>query len=151
MEADQGKAPCAVVQPGLSSKKFYGPGVVSCSGLSMVPPRLAELAMAERGRTEDDSAGLRLAQSPAARIPMGKLIAFMAVGIGGACHVSLLFTYFGLTFAGDRAFMIATVLYAFCVGVVCNDGRVEHPQQAAGELTSRSSRRFLLVFLLSMA
>ena len=48
---------------------------------------------------------------------LGKILTFMVVAF---CEclllLTLLFTYFGLNFAGDPTpFLIATILYAFCV------------------------------------
>src|SRR5258706_16326382 len=62
---------------------------------------------------------------------------------------SLLFTYFGLTFAGvPTPFLIATILYAFCVASSGTMIGVTIPNQAAA-LQAVALGGFLLVFLLS--
>src|SRR5258707_2616952 len=102
-------------KPGLSSKKFYGPGVFVL-GISMFPPPLAALAMAKEGE-QKTILQVYVSSISAPEFLAGKIIAFMAVALGEALVMaSLLFTYFGLTFAGDPTpFLIATILYAFCV------------------------------------
>src|ERR1700730_12841980 len=98
--------------PGLSSKKFYGPGVYVL-GISMFPPRLAALAMAKEGE-QKTILQVYVSRISAHEILLGKIFAFMAVALA-ECLVMcvLLFTYFGLSFAGDPTpFLVATVLYS---------------------------------------
>jgi ABC-2 type transport system permease protein len=134
--------------PGLSSKKFYGPGVFVL-GLSMFPPLLAALAMAKEGE-QKTILQVYVSSISAHEFLLGKIIAFMAVALA-ECLVmsSLLFTYFGLTFAGDPTpFVIATILYAFCVASFGTMIGVTIPNQAAA-LQAVALGGFLLVFLLS--
>lgn len=134
--------------PGLSSKKFYGPGVFVL-GLSMFPPLLAALAMAKEGE-QKTILQVYVSSISAFEYILGKVLAFMAVALG-ECVLMLawLFTYFGLNFAGDPTpFFVATILYAFCVasfGVMVGS-RI--PSQAAA-LQAVALGGFLLVFLLS--
>jgi ABC-2 type transport system permease protein len=134
--------------PGLSSKKFYGPGVFVL-GISMFPPLLAALAMAKEGE-QKTILQVYVSSISAHEFLLGKIFAFMAVALA-ECLVMcvLLFTYFGLTFAGDPTpFLIATVLYAFCVASFGTMIGVGVPNQAAA-LQAVALGGFLLVFLLS--
>lgn len=101
--------------PGRSSKRFYGPGIFVLA-LSIFPPLLAALAMAKE---EDQKTILQVYVSniPAAEFLFGKVLAFMTVALAEtAVMLVLLFTYFDLRFVGDPTpFLVATVLYAFCV------------------------------------
>ncbi|HEY6252334.1 MAG TPA: ABC transporter permease [Candidatus Angelobacter sp.] len=134
--------------PGLSSRKFYGPGVFVL-GLSMFPPLLAALAMAKEGE-QKTILQVYVSSISAFEFLLGKVLAFMAVALG-ECLLMLiwLFTYFGLGFVGDPTpFLVATILYAFCVasfGVMVGS-RI--PSQAAA-LQAVALGGFLLVFLLS--
>lgn len=134
--------------PGLSSKKFYGPGVFVL-GLSMFPPLLAALAMAKEGE-QKTILQVYVSSISAFEFLLGKVLAFMAVALGECLlMLILLFTYFGLSFVGDPTpFLVATILYAFCVssfGVMVGS-RI--PSQAAA-LQAVALGGFLLVFLLS--
>ena len=61
----------------------------------------------------------------------------------------LLFTYFGLRFAGDPTpFLVATVLYAFCVAAFGTLIGAAIPNQAAA-MQAVAMGGFLLVFMLS--
>ena len=149
MEAGPVKAAIRLwYNPGLSSKKFYGPGVFVL-GLSMFPPLLAALAMAKEGE-QKTILQVYVSSISAHEFLLGKIIAFMAVALA-ECLVmsSLLFTYFGLSFAGDPTpFLIATILYAFCVASFGTMIGVTIPNQAAA-LQAVALGGFLLVFLLS--
>lgn len=134
--------------PGRSSKKFFAPGIFVL-GLSMFPPLLASLAMAKE--TEQKTIlQVYVSSISAHEFLLGKIIAFMAVAVA-ECVLMLipLFTYFGLTFAGDPTpFIVATVLYAFCVSAFgCMVGAAIPNQVAAIQAVSFGG--FLLVFLLS--
>jgi ABC-2 type transport system permease protein len=101
--------------PGRSSKKFFGPGVFVL-GLSMFPPLLASLAMAKEGE-QKTILQVYVSSISAHEFLLGKILAFMAVAVA-ECLLMLvaLFTYFGLSMAGDPTpFIVATLLYAFCV------------------------------------
>jgi ABC-2 type transport system permease protein len=134
--------------PGLSSKKFYGPGVFVL-GISMFPPLLAALAMAKEG---DQKTILQVYVSSisASEFLLGKILAFMAVALAEALVMSsLLFTYFGLAFAGDPTpVIVATVLYVFCVASFGTMIGATIPNQAAA-MQAVALGGFLLVFLLS--
>jgi len=63
--------------------------------------------------------------------------------------MALLFTYFGLTFAGDPTpFLVATLLYAFCVASFGTMVGAAIPSQAAA-MQAFALGGFLLVFMLS--
>ena len=134
--------------PGLSSKKFFGPGVFVL-GLSMFPPLLAALATAKEGE-QKTILQVYVSSISAFEFMLGKVFAFMLVALA-ECVLMLifLFTYFGLSFVADPSpFFVATVLYAFCVasfGVMVGS-RI--PSQA-GALQAVAFGGFLLVFLLS--
>ncbi len=86
--------------PGLSAKKFYGPGIFVL-GLSMFPPLLAALAMAKEGELKT-ILQVYVSSISAHEFLLGKILAFMVVALA-ECVVMLvlLFTYFGLGLAGD--------------------------------------------------
>jgi ABC-2 type transport system permease protein len=134
--------------PGRSSKKFYGPGIFVLA-LSIFPPLLAALAMSKE---EDQKTILQVYVSSigAAEFLMGKVLAFVTVALG-ECLVMLFFllTYFGLSFAGDPTpFIVATILYAFCVSSFGTMIGSNIPNQAAA-MQAVALGGFLLVFLLS--
>jgi len=134
--------------PGLSSKKFYGPGIFVL-GLSMFPPLLAALAMARE--TEQKTILQVYASSISAHeFVLGKILAFAVVALA-ECVVglALLFTYFGLGFAGDPPpFIVATILYALCVASFGTMVGATIPSQVAA-MQAVALGGFLLVFLLS--
>ena len=134
--------------PGLSSKKFYGPGVFVLA-ISMFPPLLAALAMAKE--TEQKTIlQVYVSSISAHEFLLGKILAFMAVALGEAVVMSaFLFTYFGLSFAGDPTpVIIATILYTFCVASFGTMIGAAIPNQTAA-LQAVALGGFLLVFLLS--
>jgi len=134
--------------PGLSSKKFYGPGVFVL-GISMFPPLLAALAMAKEGE-QKTILQVYVSSISASEFLLGKILAFSAVALAEALIMaSLLFTYFGLAFAGDPTpVIVATILYVFCVASFGTMIGVIIPNQGAA-LQAVSLGGFLLVFLLS--
>jgi len=134
--------------PGLSSKKFYAPGVFVL-GLSMFPALLAALAMAKEGE-QKTILQVYVSNISAHEFLLGKILAFMVVGmaewIGG---IALLLTYFGLTLAGEPTpLLIASVLYFFCVAAFGTMVGATIPNQAAA-LQAVAFGSFLLVNLLS--
>lgn len=134
--------------PGLSSKKFYGPGIFVL-GLSMFPPLLAALAMA-RESEQKTILQVYVSSISAHEFLLGKILAFTAVAIA-ECLLMLmvLFTYFGLRLAGDPTpFIIATILYAFCVASFGTMVGATIPSQVAA-MQVVALGGFLLVFLLS--
>jgi ABC-2 type transport system permease protein len=134
--------------PGLSSQKFYGPGVFVL-GISMFPPLLAALAMAKESE-QKTILQVYVSSISAHEFLLGKIIAFMAVALAEALVMSaLLFTYFGLAFAGDPTpVIVATVLYTFCVASFGTMIGATIPNQAAA-MQAVALGGFLLVFLLS--
>ena len=134
--------------PGLSSKKFYGPGVFVLA-ISMFPPLLAGLAMAKEGE-QKTILQVYVSSISAHEFLLGKIFAFMAVALGEALIMSaFLFTYFGLALAGDPTpLLIATILYTFCVASFGTMIGVNIPNQVAA-MQAVALGGFLLVFLLS--
>jgi ABC-2 type transport system permease protein len=134
--------------PGLSSQKFYGPGVFVL-GISMFPPLLAALAMAKEGE-QKTILQVYVSNISAHEFLLGKIIAFMVVALGEALVMAaLLFTYFGLSLAGDPTpVVVATVLYVFCVATFGTMIGATIPNQAAA-MQAVALGGFLLVFLLS--
>ena len=134
--------------PGLSSKKFYGPGVFVLA-ISMFPPLLAGLAMAKEGE-QKTILQVYVSSISAHEFLLGKIFAFMAVALGEAVVMSaFLFTYFGLALAGDPTpVLIATILYTFCVASFGTMIGVNIPNQVAA-MQAVALGGFLLVFLLS--
>jgi ABC-2 type transport system permease protein len=134
--------------PGLSSEKFFGPGIFAL-GLSMFPPLLAGLAMAKEGELKT-ILQVYVSSIPAHEFLLGKIFAFMIVALAECLIMSvLLFTYFGLSFVGDPTpALIATVLYAFCVAAFGTMVGAVIPNQAAA-LQAVAFGGFLLVYLFS--
>jgi len=134
--------------PGRSSTKFNGPGIFVLA-LSIFPPLLAALAMAKE---EDQKTILQVYVSNirASEFLLGKVFAFMIVAFAEVLVMMvLLFTYFDLSFVGDPTpFLIATILYAFCVASFGTMIGSNIPNQAAA-MQAVALGGFLLVFLLS--
>src|SRR5947209_13221452 len=97
--------------PGLSSKKYAGPGVFVLA-LSMFAPLLASLAMAKESENKT-ILQVYVSSVSALEFVLGKVLAFTVVGLWECVPLLLmLFPYFGLGFAGDPSpFIVATVLY----------------------------------------
>jgi ABC-2 type transport system permease protein len=134
--------------PGRVSKKFFGPGIFVL-GLSMFPPLLASLAMAKE--TEQKTIlQVYVSSISAHEFLLGKIFAFMAVALAESLLMLVaLFTYFGLSLAGDPTpFIVATVLYAFCVASFGTMVGAAIPNQVAA-IQAVALGGFLLVFLLS--
>jgi drug efflux transport system permease protein len=134
--------------PGLSSKRFYGPGVFVMA-ISMFPPLLATLAMAREGERKT-ILQVYVSSISAHEFLLGKIFAFMVVAFAESLLLLVfLFTFFGAQLAGDPTpFLVATVLYAFCVasfGVMIG---AAIPNQAAA-MQAVMLGGFLLVFMLS--
>jgi ABC-2 type transport system permease protein len=134
--------------PGRSSKKFYGPGIFVL-GISMFPTLLASLAMAKEGE-QKTILQVYVSNISAHEFLLGKILAFTAVAIAECLlGLVLLFTYFGLSLAGDPTpFIVATALYAFCVASFGTMVGAAIPHQAAA-MQAVALGGFLLVFLLS--
>jgi ABC-2 type transport system permease protein len=134
--------------PGLSSKKFYGPGIFVL-GLSMFPPLLAALAMS-RESEQRTILPVYVSSISAHEFLLGKIFAFTVVALAEAVvMLAVLFTYFELQLAGDPTpFIVATILYAFCVAAFGTMVGVTIPSQVAA-MQVVALGGFLLVFLLS--
>jgi ABC-2 type transport system permease protein len=134
--------------PGLSSRKYAGPGVFVLA-VSMFPPLLASLAMAKESENKT-ILQVYVSSISAHEFLLGKILAFMVVGLCECVPLMmLLFTYFGLHFAGDPTpFLVATVLYSFCVAAFGTMVGAAIPSQAAA-MQAVAMGGFLLVFLLS--
>jgi ABC-2 type transport system permease protein len=134
--------------PGLSSKKFYGPGVFVLA-ISLFPPLLATLAMAREGE-QLTILQVYVSSISAHEFLLGKIFAFMVVALADVVLLLvLLFTYFGLGVAGDPTpFLVSTVLYAFCVAAFGTMIGAVIPNQAAA-MQAVALGGFLLVFMLS--
>jgi ABC-2 type transport system permease protein len=134
--------------PGLSAKKFYGPGIFVL-GLSMFPPLLAALAMAKESE-QKTILQVYVSSISAHEFLLGKILAFMVVALAECVlMLVLLFTYFGLALAGDPTpFIVATVLYTFCVAAFGTMVGATIPSQVAA-MQVVALGGFLLVFLLS--
>lgn len=133
--------------PERSSRKFYGPGIFVLV-LSIFPPLLASLAMSREGE-QKTILQVYVSSISAHEFLLGKILAFMAVALS-ECLLSLilLFTYFGLSFAGDPTpFLVATILYAFCVATFGTLVGAAIPDQAAA-MQAVALFGYLLVFLL---
>jgi len=132
--------------PGLSSTKFFSPGIFVL-GISMFPPLLAALAMAKEGE-QKTILQVYVSSISAHEFLLGKIIAFMAVALAECLVMSLLlFTSFGLSFAGDPTpALIATVLYVFCVAAFGTMIGAIIPNQAAA-MQAVAFGGFLLVYL----
>jgi ABC-2 type transport system permease protein len=134
--------------PGLSSKKFYGPGIFVLA-VSMFPAVLAALAMAREGE-QKTILQVYVSSIPAHEFLLGKVVAFTVLALAECLvMVAVLFTYFELGFAGDPTpFIVATVLYTFCVASFGTMVGATVPSQvAAMQLVALGG--FLLIFLLS--
>jgi ABC-2 type transport system permease protein len=134
--------------PGRDAKKFYGPGIFVL-GLSMFPPLLAALAMSKEGE-QNTILQVYVSSIPAYQFLLGKILAFMVIAcLEWVLSMIALFTYFGLRFAGDPTpFLVATLLYAFCVSTFGTMVGAAIPNQAAA-IQAVALGGFLLVFLLS--
>ena len=134
--------------PGRESKKFYGPGIFVL-GISMFPPLLAALAMSKEGE-QKTILQVYVSNISAHEFLLGKIFAFMLIALcEWLLSMTALFTYFGLSLAGDPTpFIVATILYAFCVAAFGSLVGSAIPNQAAA-IQAVAFGGFLLVFLLS--
>ena len=134
--------------PSRSSQKFYGPGIFVLA-MSLFPPLAGDAGDVQRRRAENNPAGLRLKYFRA-RISARQNSAFMIVASGEAIiMMTILFTGFGLRFAGDPTpFIVATILYMFCVTAFGNMLGAAIPSQVAA-MQAVALTGFLLVYMLS--
>jgi ABC-2 type transport system permease protein len=134
--------------PGREPSKFYGPGMFVLS-LSIFPPVLAALAMSREGEQKTILQAY-VSSISAHEFLLGKILAGLILGLGQWCLVlGLMFTQFGLRFAGDpTAFMVASVLFLFCVVSFGTLVGAAIPNQAAAvQIVALGG--FLLAYLLS--
>jgi ABC-2 type transport system permease protein len=134
--------------PSLSSKRFYGPGIFVMA-LSMFPPLLATLAMAREGERKT-ILQVYVSNISALEFLLGKIVAFMIVAFAECLLLlAFLFVFFGVRLAGDPTpFLVATLLYAFCVASFGTMIGAAIPNQAAA-MQAVMFGGFLLVFMLS--
>jgi ABC-2 type transport system permease protein len=134
--------------PGREDLKYFGPGVLAF-GMAMFPPLLAALALSREGELKT-ILQVYVSSISAHEYLLGKIFAFMIVALGEVVlNSAALFTYFGLSFAGDPTpFLVATFFYAFCVAAFGVMLGAAIPSQAAA-LQAVALGGFLLVFLLS--
>lgn len=134
--------------PGRESKKFYGPGIFVL-GISMFPPLLAALATSKEGE-QKTILQVYVSSISAHEYLLGKIFAFLIIALAEwFLSLILLLTYFGLHLVGDPTpFIVATVLYAFCVAAFGTLVGAAIPSQAAA-IQAVALGGFLLVFLLS--
>src|SRR5262249_29600090 len=134
--------------PGRESKKFYGPGFMVLA-LSIFPPVLAALAMSREGE-QKTILQVYVSSISAHEYLLGKILAGMATGLVQCLlSVGLMFTLFGLSFAGDPTPLAAgSVLYVFTVVAFGTLVGAAIPNQAAA-VQAVSLGGFLLSFLLS--
>jgi ABC-2 type transport system permease protein len=134
--------------PGRSSKKFYGPGIFVLV-MSLFPPLLATLASAKEGE-QKTILQVYVSNISAHEFLLGKIFSFMLVSFAECLLLlTLLFTYFGLNFAGDPTpFIVATIFYAFCVASFGTMIGSAIPSQVAA-MSVIMFAGFLLVFMLS--
>ena len=134
--------------PSLSSRMFYGPGIFVMA-ISMFPPLLATLAMAREGERKT-ILQVYVSNISAHEFLLGKILAFMIVTFAESSLLLLyLFVFFGVRVAGDPTpFLVATVLYAFCVASFGTMVGAAIPNQAAA-MQAVMFGGFLLVMMLS--
>jgi ABC-2 type transport system permease protein len=117
--------------------------------LSLFPPLLASLAMAKEGE-EKTVLQVYVSSISANEFLLGKILASMVIGlVQWAALMAILFSYFGLGLAGDPTpFLIATILYMFCVASFGTLAGAAIPEQASA-MQAVALFGFLLVFLLA--
>jgi ABC-2 type transport system permease protein len=110
---------------------------------------LAALAMAKEGE-EKTILQVYVSSISAHEFLLGKILASMVLGLAQwFVLMILLFGYFGLGLAGDPTpFLIATVLYMFCVAAFGTMAGAAIPEQASA-MQAVALFGFLLVFLLA--
>jgi ABC-2 type transport system permease protein len=134
--------------PSRSSQKFYGPGIYVLA-MSLFPPLLATLAMSKEGE-QKTILQVYVSNISAHEFLLGKIFAFMVVATAECIILmGILFLGFGLRFAGDPTpFLVATILYMFCVTTFGNMIGAAIPSQVAA-MQAVATAGFLLVYMLS--
>jgi ABC-2 type transport system permease protein len=151
-----GDAPVPTIQtstrlwfnPGREPRKFYGPGFLVL-GLSIFPTVLAALAMSREGE-QKTILQVYVSSISAHEFLLGKILAGMITGVAQCTLLALLmFTLFGLHFAGDPTpFIVGSALFVFCVMSFGSLVGAAIPNQAAA-VQAVALGGFLLAFLLS--
>jgi drug efflux transport system permease protein len=134
--------------PGREPRKFYGPGMFVLA-LSIFPPVLAALAMSREGE-QKTILQVFVSSISAHEFLLGKILAGLTVGlVQWGLALALMFTLFGLRFAGDPTpLVVASVLFLFCaVSFGALVGSAIPNQAAAVQAVGLGG--FLLAFLLS--
>ena len=112
--------------PGLSSRKFYGPGIFVL-GLSMFPPLLAALAMAKEGE-QKTILQVYVSSISAHEFLLGKIAAFMAVALGVLAYAGLALHLLWLGISGrPNSLCCGDDSLHVLRGGVRNDARIDHP------------------------
>ena len=134
--------------PGREPRKFYGPGFLVL-GLSIFPTVLAALAMSREGE-QKTILQVYVSSMSAHEFLLGKILAGMAIGLTQCLlAVGLMYTLFGLPFAGDPTpFVVASVFFVFCMAAFGSLVGAAIPNQAAA-VQAVALGGFLLAFLLS--
>jgi drug efflux transport system permease protein len=154
-QIDQGRTTPAIetatrlwFNPGREPRKFYGPGFLVLA-LSIFPTVLAALAMSREGE-QRTILQVYVSSISAHEFLLGKILAGMAIGLTQwLLAVGLMFTLFGLRFAGDPTPLVAgSVLFVFCVVSFGSLVGAAIPNQAAA-VQAVGLGGFLLSFLLS--
>jgi ABC-2 type transport system permease protein len=151
-----GGAPAPAIQtatrlwfnPGREPRKFYGPGFLVL-GLSIFPTVLAALAMSREGE-QKTILQVYVSSISAHEFLLGKILAGMITGVAQCTLLALLmFTLFGLRFAGDPTpVIVGSALFVFCVMSFGTLVGAAIPNQAAA-VQAVGLGGFLLAFLLS--
>lgn len=134
--------------PGREPRKFYGPGFLVL-GLSIFPTVLAALAMSREGE-QKTILQVYVSSISAHEFLLGKILAGMVVGVAQCTLLALLmFTLFGLRFAGDPTpLVVGSAFYVFCAMSFGSLVGAAIPNQAAA-VQAVALGGFLLAFLLS--
>ena len=134
--------------PGRAPQKFYGPGFLVL-GLSIFPTVLAALAMSREGE-QKTILQVYVSSISAHEFLLGKILAGMVIGFVQCVLLAvLMFTLFGLHFAGDPTpLIVGSALFVFCVVSFGSLVGAAIPNQAAA-VQAVALGGFLLAFLLS--
>ena len=134
--------------PGREDLVYFGPGILAF-GMAMFPPLLAALAMSREGE-QKTILQVYVSSISAFEYLVGKIIAYLIVAWAEwVCGMILLFTAFGLSFAGDPIpLFVTTFFYLTCM--VCFGAMIGAaiPNQAAA-IQAVQIGGFLMSFLLS--
>jgi ABC-2 type transport system permease protein len=134
--------------PGRDPRKFYGPGFLVL-GLSIFPTVLAALAMSREGE-QHTILQVYVSSISAHEFLLGKILAGLVVGFVQCLLLAgLMFTLFGLRFAGDPTpLVVGSAVFVFCVVAFGALVGAAIPNQAAA-VQAVALGGFLLSFLLS--